>query len=316
MDRVHHLQVFVRVAACENFSQAANQLNMSRAAVSNAVQQLEIWLGTKLLHRSTRQVTLTRDGEELLHRAISLVADMDELQQQFHPNLNGAKGKIRVDMPTRIARRIVAPSLPDFFATHPGIEIELGSSDRTTDLTQDGIDCALRVGALSNTNVVAKSLGTFEIINCASPEYLTAHGEPKTPYELDNHLCVNYISLPGGKITPWEWVEKGIVHTRSIHSATSANNVEIYIACALAGLGMIQVPRFDVVDHLESSELVELMSQAKPPPLPVHLVYPSRHQLTKRIKLFTDWLAKILSPYLESQITSTAHVSPDQSAPE
>ena len=298
MDRVHHLRVFLRVAACGSFSQAANQLGISRGGVSLAVQQLESWLGTKLLHRTTRRVALTQDGEALLNRALSLVTDMDDLQQQFRPGMHGIAGRVRVDMPTRIARRFVAPALPGFFALFPGIELELGASDRAIDLAQEGVDCALRVGQLGSTNLVATSLGSFELINCASPAYLARFGVPQGPQDLDRHACVGYISQATGRAAPWEWMADGMLKTCVLPSTASAHNAEIYIACALAGLGMIQIPRFDVQDQLDRGELLELMPHATPSPLAVHLVYPSRHQLTRRIKAFTGWLEELLAAHL------------------
>ncbi|MBC3935817.1 LysR family transcriptional regulator [Undibacterium sp. CY7W] len=300
MDRIQHLHIFVRVAHSGNFSQAASQLGISRAAASSAIQHLEEWLGTRLLHRTTRQVSLTRDGEELLSRAVSLITKMDELRQEFHPDLQGVAGKVRVDMPSRIARCFVVPALPDFFTAYPGIELELSAGDRITDLAQEGVDCALRVGQLNTTNVVVSFVGMLELINCASPTYLARYGKPERADELDQHLCVNYISSPNGRIAPWEWVEQGEVKTRQLDSITTVNNADIYIASALAGMGMIQAPRFDVQHHLDSGDLVELMPQCKPLPMPVHLVYPSRHQATKRVKSFTTWLEQLLSPYLSS----------------
>jgi DNA-binding transcriptional LysR family regulator len=298
MDRVHHLRVFMRVAASGSFSQAADQLGMSRGGVSAAVQQLEAWLGTRLMHRTTRRVTLTQDGEALLDRAASLISDMDDLQQQFRPGLQGITGRIRVDMPTRIARRFVAPALPDLFAKFPGIEVELGATDRAIDLALAGVDCALRVGPLSSTNLVASPLGGFELINCASPAYAAPRGLPCSPRDLERHTCVGYISQSSGRAAPWEWEEEGKPMTRTLPSTASANNAEIYIACALAGLGMIQIPRFDVQDHLDRGELIEFLPQARPSPLPVHLVYPSRHQLTRRVKAFTGWLDGLLDAHL------------------
>lgn len=300
MDRIHHLHVFAKVAACGSFSQAADQLGMSRGAVSMAVQQLETWLGTRLLHRTTRRVSLTHDGEALLTRAVSLVTDMDDLQQQFRPDAQGVTGRVRIDLPTRIARRLVAPALPDFVARFPGIHVELGATDRPTDLALEGVDCALRVGQLGGTHLVVKSLGSLELINCASPAYIARCGVPHDTADLDRHTCIGYVPQSGGRTVPWEWTEHGLLKTRAVPNTVSANSAEIYLACALAGLGMIQIPRFDVQAHLARGELVELMPHAKAPPMPVHLVYPSRHQLTRRVKAVTGWVEALL----------TAHVLP------
>ena len=245
MDRIDHIQIFLRVADTGSFTQTAEQLGWPRASVSLAVQQLEKRLGTRLLHRTTRRVSLTPDGELLVDRARSLVADMEELEQQFQPTDHTAKGRLRVDVPSRIARRLLAPALPDFFARFPAMELELGSSDLMIDLVQEGVDCALRVGGLANTSLVARPLGAFVMVNCASPAYLATHGTPHSPDDLPSHWAVHY-GTGGGRLTEWEWLEQGQARQCSLPSRVAVNNVETYIASALAGMGLIQVPHYDV----------------------------------------------------------------------
>lgn len=308
MDRIDHLRVFVRVAHCGSFTQAADQLALPRASVSTAVQQLEARLGVRLLHRTTRRVSLTRDGEALLERARALVLDMEELEQQFRPTAGALSGRLRVDLPSRVARRLVAPALPGFLGQHPGIEVELGSTDRTVDLVQEGIDCALRVGPLASSSLVARPLGEFVLINCASPTYLAHHGTPRRPQDLERqaHRAVNYASPGSGRIAPWEWSEAGGgVRQLTLPSQVAANNAETYIACCLAGLGLIQIPAFDVREHLDAGELVEVLPNWRAPAMPVHLVYPHRRHLSRRMQAFSGWLAGLLAP----------HLAPPQGAP-
>ena len=299
MDRIDHIQIFLRVADTGSFTQAAEQLGWPRASISLAVQQLEKRLGTRLLHRTTRRVSLTPDGELLLERARSLVADMEELEQQFQPTDHTAKGRLRVDVPSRFARRLIAPALPDFFARFPAIELELGSSDRMIDLVQEGVDCALRVGGLANTSLVARHLGSFAMVNCASPAYLDRHGTPGSPDDLSRHWGVHY-GTGGGRPTTWDWVDpaQGQPRASSMRSRVAVNNVETYIASALAGMGMIQVPRYDVQDHLAAGELVEVLPQARAAAMPVHLVYPHRRHLSPRVQGFSRWMAELLAQLL------------------
>ncbi len=298
MDRIDHIRIFLRVADTGSFTLAAEQLGAPRASISLAVQQLEKRLGTRLLHRTTRRVSLTPDGELLLERARSLVADMEELEQQFQPTDRTAQGRLRVDVPSRIARRLIAPALPDFFTRFPAIELELGSSDRMVDLVQDGVDCALRVGGLANTSLVARPLGSFAMVNCASPAYLAQHGMPQSPDELPAHWTVHY-GTGGGRPTVWEWQDGGGTRHCSMHSRVAVNNVETYIASALSGLGLIQVPRYDVQHHLAAGELVEVLPQARAAAMPVHLVYPHRRHLSPRVQGFSRWIANLLAPSLE-----------------
>lgn len=299
MDRIDQLRIFIRVAHSGGFTSAAVQLALPRPTVSLAIQQLEARLGTRLLSRTTRRVSLTQDGEALLERALALVADSDELEQQFQPDVLALSGRLRVDLPSRIARRQVAPALPAFLQQHPGLEIELGSSDRTIDLVHEGVDCALRVGEVSSGSLVARRLGNFRLINCASPAYLARHGTPRAPEDLGQHLAVNY-ALPGsGRITAWEWMEDGELQTQIMAGQVAVNNAETYIACCLAGAGLIQIPAYDVSGHLAAGELVEVLHDWPAPPMPVHIVYPHRRHLSRRMQSFSNWLAEIIDECLE-----------------
>ncbi|WP_395352127.1 LysR family transcriptional regulator [Variovorax sp. UC122_21] len=309
MDRIDLLQVFLRVAESGSFTRAADRLGLPRATISTAVQQLEARLGSRLLHRTTRRVGLTPDGEVLLERARALVADMDDLEQQFLPSHGSVGGRLKVDVPSRIARLLIAPALPDFFARHPALELELGSSDRAVDLVHEGVDCALRVGPLASSSLVARPLGHFTLVNCASPAYLARHGTPRTPAELPQHLAVNYASPTSGRAAPWEWRRDGETASLRMRSQVTANNAETYIACALAGLGLIQIPLYDVRTHLAAGELVELMPDARAEPLPVHLVYPHRRNLSRRVQAFAGWLETLLAPALDGPPPSSAATS-------
>ena len=298
MDRIDQLRIFIRVAQSGGFTLAADQLDMPRPTVSLAVQHLEARLGTRLFNRTTRRVSLTQDGEALLEHAIALVADSEELEQQFQPGAKALRGRLRVDVPSRIARSQVAPALPDFMRRHPGINLELGSSDRIIDIVHEGIDCALRVGELSVSSLVARPIGMLRIINCASPAYLAQHGTPTTPTDLLQHLAVNYTSSGSARIAPWEWTEQEETRALAMSSRITVNNAETYIACCLAGMGLIQIPAFDVREYLERGELVELLTNWPAPPMPMHIVYPHRRHLSRRVQTFSSWLTEILTPCL------------------
>lgn len=297
MDRIDLLRVFIRVASCGSFSMAADQLGLPRPTVSTAIQQLETRLGARLLHRTTRRVGLTRDGEALLERAQTLIADIEEIEQQFRPAGAAVSGRLRVDVPSRIARRIVAPALPGFLARHPALGIDLGSSDRMVDLVQEGIDCALRVGQLSPSSLVTRPIGSFRLINCASPAYLDRHGTPLGPDELGQHFAVDYVSAGSGRVLPWEWQQEGELRSCVLRSRAGANNAETYIALAVAGLGLIQIPAFDVREHLDRGELVQVLHAHNPAPMPVQLVYPHRRHLSRRLQAFAGWMEALLGEH-------------------
>ena len=301
MDRIDSLNIFLRVAEAGSFTAAAEGLGLPRASVSLAVQQLETRLGARLLHRTTRSVRLTPDGAALQERARQLVADMAEVEERFQRAPARLRGHLRVDLPSRIARRIVAPALPGFFAQHPEVTLELRSTDRAIDLVQEGVDCVLRVGPLASSSLVARPLGQFTLINCASPAYLARHGTPRTPQDLAAHWAVDYDPPAASRPAPWEIAQPdGAATTLALPSRAAANHVETYIACALAGLGLIQIPAYDVREHLAAGELLEVMPGARPPPMPVHVLYPHRRHLSARLQGFIDWLGELLAPHLDS----------------
>ncbi|MGH8247879.1 MAG: LysR substrate-binding domain-containing protein [Gammaproteobacteria bacterium] len=298
MDRIEAMQVFVRVAETGSFTKAADGLGLPRATVSAAVQQLEANLGTRLLHRTTRRVHLTQDGAALLERCRNLLADVEEIEGLFRQTPARVAGKLKVDVPSRIARRIIAPALPDFFQRYPDIELELGATDRSIDLIQEGVDCVVRVGHLGNSSLVARPLGQFELINCASPGYLERHGTPGTVDDLIHHWAVNYASPTTGRVAPWECLDHGERRTAALHSRVTVNNAETYIACCLAGLGLIQVPAYDVRHHLRAGALAEILPQARAEPMPAYALYPHRRHLSRRVQAFVEWLEGLLRQQL------------------
>lgn len=298
MDLIDQLRTFIQVAHSGGFTSAATQMDLPRPTVSLAVQQLEARLGTRLLNRTTRRVSLTPDGEALLARASVLVDDADELARQFQAKGAQLTGHLRADVPSRMARRLIAPALPAFFSRHPHVTLELGSSDRPVDLVREGIDCALRVGDLASSSLVARPLGRLRMINCASPAYLARRGTPRSMQQLARHQTIHYATAGGG-VAPWEWQEGGHTRTLPTTAQVTTNSAETYIACALAGLGLIQVPAFDVREHLATGTLVEVLAPWPAPPMPIQLVYAHRRQLSRRLQAFGNWLAEILTPALD-----------------
>lgn len=284
----------MRVVDSTSFTRAANTLDLPRSTVSSAIRQLEERLGARLIHRTTRQVSATHDGLAFYERCQRLLIDYEEAESLFRGAQTHLHGKLRIDVPGRIGRRIIAPALPDFFARHPDIEIELGVTDRAVDLIQEGIDCALRVGPLSDSTLIARKVADLALVNCASPAYLEANGTPRRIADLDRHFAVNYASPATGKIEEWEWLEKSELRTRPMKARVTVNNAEAYIACCLAGLGLIQVPAYDVADHLASGKLVEVLPRHRAAPMPMHIVYSHRQHLSRRLKAFVDWLTVLL----------------------
>lgn len=294
MDRIDQLRVFARVVECASYTRAADQLGLPRSSVSAAVQSLEQRVGARLLHRTTRRVSPTLDGEAFYDRCLRLIEDVEEVEGLFRETARGPSGRLRIDVPGRIGRLIIAPALPGFLAAYPDIDIELGVTDRAIDLIEDAVDCVLRVGPLRDSGLIVRTLGALPLINVASPAYLDRHGRPNTPDDLEHHLAVNYASPSTGRIEPWEWVEGETVHTLTLPGRIAVGGAEAYIACCLAGLGLIQIPAYDVRAHLERGELEEVMPDFRAEPMPLSLLHPQRRRLSRRLQVFTDWLEALL----------------------
>ncbi len=294
MDRIELYRVFVRVVDCAGFTRAADQLKLPRSTVSEAVRTLEQRLGTRLLHRTTRQVTPTQDGLLFHARCQQLIADADEAEQLFRQSPQSLSGRLKVDVPGRIGRLIIAPALPSFLQAHPQIDVELGMTDRSIDLVEDGVDCALRVGPLQDSRLVARGIGQLPLINVGSPAYVERHGMPMHPSQLGMHWGVLYASPGNGRVEAWEWRENGILRSQPLAGRVTVNSAEAYIACCIAGLGMIQIPAYDVRAELAAGSLLEVMPGHRADPMPMHLLFPHRRHPSQRLRVFVDWLQQVL----------------------
>lgn len=299
MDRLQSLSIFVRVAELESFTGAAKSLGLPKATVSSGVQQLEERLSTRLLSRTTRRVSLTHDGAAFYERCKDLLADADEVESMFQRG-EALAGRIRVDLSTRFARFTVLPALPKFLAEHPALQLELGSTDRAVDLVREGYDCVVRAGPLAESGLVVRRVGSFELVNCASPAYLRRNGVPKKLKDLERHVLVHYTNTLGAKPDGWEYFEDGEWKEKPMRGQLTVNSAETYVAAAVEGLGLIQTPRSSLEEELRSGRLVEVMRSARARPMPVSILYPHRRQLSRRVRVFIDWLEALLKQTLQA----------------
>ncbi|TAA07169.1 LysR family transcriptional regulator [Pseudoxanthomonas winnipegensis] len=294
MDRIDLFRIFVRVVEVASFTRAADTLGMPRSSVSAAVAELEGRIGVRLLHRTTRKVAPTQDGAAFYERCLRVIADVEETEALFRQGKTKPSGKLRVDVPGRIGRLIIAPALGAFLDEYPEIDISLGVTDRAVDLVEERVDCVVRVGPLSDSGLIARTLGTLSLINVASPAYLARHGTPQAPEDLASHWAIHYASPSSARVEPWEWMEGDTPKTLHVPGRVTVNNAEACIACCLAGLGLIQIPAYDVRDALRAASLVEVMPGHRAAPLPMTLLYPHRQHLSRRVQVFADWVERLL----------------------
>ncbi|KAG0164429.1 LysR substrate binding transcriptional regulator [Apophysomyces sp. BC1015] len=316
MDRLQAMQVFTRVVESNSFSRAADTLDMPRASVTTTIQNLEAFLGVRLLQRTTRRLNLTPDGTAYYERCVRILADIAETEQSFHEGARNPRGKLRVDMPGSIGRLVVLPRLCEFHSRYPDVELMVGLSDKPVDLIQEGVDAVIRVGTLQDSTLVARRVGVFQGVTCASPEYLERHGEPRTLQELESHCAVNYFSSRTGRIIDWDFLVDGKPVTVKMKGAVAVNDADAYLSCALEGFGLIQPARFMALPYLQSGQLKEVLPQWKTQPMPISVVYPHNRHLSPKVRVFVDWVAEMFEhcPLLSDQKDAEKRCAPTVAA--
>jgi len=301
MHNLETLAIFIRIAEMGSFTHAAESLGIQKGRASNVVRQMEAELGVRLLHRSTRTVQLSEDGRSFYTRARALLADAEDLGSMFTGRNAPLRGRLRIDLPTEFARTTVMPALPAFLERYPGIELEISSTDRRVDLVQEGIDCVLRVGAIVDDTLVARSFGKLPMVNAASPAYLAQRGIPRTLDDLlaQGHRMVHYTPTLGTRPFGWEYPDGDGFASLALPGSVSVNNVQAYHGAGLAGLGMIQAGLNSLKPYLASGELIEVLPDLRPAPLPVSIVVAHRQNLSRRVRVFIEWLEQVLQPDLD-----------------
>lgn len=294
MDRIQQMQVFVQVVESGNFTRAAEALGLPRSTVSSTVQALEDRLGVQLLQRTTRVVRPTQEGLQFADSARDLVDAFAQAEGQFRLRPDDISGRLRIDMPSRIARRLVIPHLHDFRARYPAVTLEISATDRMIDLVSEGIDAVVRLAILEDSELICRRIGDVPMLTCAGVEYLAQHGTPLTPADLADHHLVNYALRMPAPSSEWEGLEGGREITVAMQSHLCVDNAESYVAGALHGHGLIQVPVYDVADDIASGRLVEVLPEFRPSPVPISILYARRRHLAPRLRAFMDWLEEVL----------------------
>jgi len=291
MDRFQEMLAFVRIAERQSFTQASEDLQIPRATVTNLIKRVEQRLGTRLLERTTRTVRLTQDGEAYYRRCVRLLADVEEAEGLFRDA--APKGLLRVNLQGTLARHFVVPALPGFLARYPELELHVGEDDRLVDLVREGVDCVLRAGTLQDSSMVGRRVALLPQVTVASPVYLAQHGEPETVEALSAHRAIHYISSATGKAVPLEFTVDGRVTSVQLGGIVSVTGADLYTGSAVAGLGLVQVPRYRVASELADGRLKVLLPGFAPPPMPVSVLYAQNRQLSSRVRVFTQWLRDI-----------------------
>lgn len=298
MDKIHAMQIFVRVAELQSFTRAAESLGLPKGSLSRQIQALENSMGTRLLHRTTRRVQLTQDGLIYYERCRDVLATLEEMDSLFQHDPASLSGRIRVDTSVSLACHFILPLLPQFLQQYPGIELELSSSDRRVDVVREGFDCVVRGGVLEDSGLVARPLGMLTMVNCASPDYLERFGTPLTLEDLGQHAMVHYSQQLGSHPPGFEFYDGKTTHFIKTGGAITVNNTETYRTACLSGLGIIQAPLAGMKPSLKAKKLIEILPHFRAEPMPLSLIYPHRRNLARRVHVFMEWLTQAMKKYI------------------
>ena len=293
MDFIRQVRVFVTVVEQRSFARAAEALRMTRPAVSNAVTDLETAVGARLLHRTTRRSTLSGEGELFYDRAIELLQRVEDTRHLFGGSAERPRGRLRIELPVALAQPVLIPNLPTFSELYPDIDLILGVSDQPADLLAEGIDCALRIGPTPISSLVARTAGYIKLVTCASPSYLSRHGTPRLISDLADHRAVTYFSGRDRRPQAWLLQDDGDERTVHVPSAIHVNDTGAFVACAVAGYGLIQAAGPSVLAQIERGELIEVLADRRAKGRPVSVIYPAREHLAPQVRVFVDWVIRL-----------------------
>lgn len=300
MDRFDAMRAFARVVETGSFTQAAQTLHMSRTTVTQLVQQLEARLRVRLLNRTTRQVNVTADGAAYYERVIRLLTDLDDAETSLSTFAANPRGRLRVDVPSPLARLIIVPALHDFHARWPDIQLDLGASDRHVDLIDENVDCVIRGGAITDPSLVARHIGDLQAGLYAAPAYLEKHGTPVHPSELEAepHRIIGYLRKHGGRllhVTLQREAERLTVQGRHTFAMDDGNT---YMAAGLAGLGAIWLPDYMADAHVQRGELVRLFPDWTLDAMPLNLAFPPNRHVSAKLRVFIDWVVELMDRHV------------------
>ena len=298
------MQVFMRVAEAGSFVRAAKTLSLPSSTVTSTIKNLEKYLQVRLLNRTTRRVSLTPEGLQYLAQCREILSLIEHTESSLTDSVRRPQGRLRVDMPGGIAHFIVMPNLKDFYRLYPGIYLMIGVSDRQVDLVQEGVDCVIRTGELTDSTLVARPLGRFRWVTCASPDYLREHGIPETPEALLQHRAIHYFSGSGRRTNELRFTRGTEVLSIPVAGDVAVNETGLYIRLCLEGFGLAQLAENVISEKLQQGTLVEVLADWQPASVPVTMLYPHQRFLSPAVRVFADWVAGLFNDSAAENLSS------------
>ncbi|TPQ25372.1 LysR family transcriptional regulator [Cupriavidus pinatubonensis] len=297
MDRFDAMRAFVRVVEAGSFTRAAETLHMSKTTVTHLVQQLEARLRVRLLNRTTRKLNVTPDGIAYYERVTRLLADMDDAETSLSSASIAPRGRLRVDVPSPLASLLLIPTLPEFFARYPDIQVDLGVSDRTVDIIGENVDCVVRGGEPKDQSMIARRVVELPLGVFASPEYLAMAGVPSHPAELEDshHRIIGFSWGRAGHLYPLVMRRRGERTEVKSRYALAVDDGNAYLAAGLAGLGILWLPRYMTETYLKQGKLVALFEDWQLDPMPLYIAYPPNRHVSAKLRVFIDWVVAVMN---------------------
>lgn len=290
MDRLTAMQMFVRVVETGSFSAVAKEMNSTQPTISKNIAELESWLGAKLLNRSTRSLRLTETGADYYERCVAILGDVEDAEQMVGNLQTQPRGTVRVSTVVAFGRLHLVPRLDGFFKRYPEIRVDVRLNDRVVDLVEEGVDVAIRMGALADSTLIAKKLCSSPYVTVASPAYLKANGVPRHPRDLKDHNYIVYSDA--GVRTETQFKDQDEPFYVKVEGNLTTNNTEALRTALLAGIGISRTPRWLVGDAIVSGELVPVLHEFQPDPLGIHAVYPPGRHLPSKVRSFIDYISE------------------------
>ena len=296
MDRFDAMRAFARVVEAGSFTKAAQTLHMSKTTVTQLIQQLESRLRVRLLHRTTRKLGVTPDGAVYYERVSRLLADMEDAEHSLSSAAMTPRGRLRVDVPSPLARLILVPALPAFHARYPDIQIDMGVSDRVVDLIGDNVDCVLRGGQITDQSLIARHVGDLQIGVYVAPSYVERLGAPAHPRELQNtdHCIVGFLSSRTSKIDPLVLCSENERIEITSNYVLAVDDGNAYLEAGLVGLGVIALPNYMAAAHQAVGALIPLFTQWRISPMPLYLAFPPNRHVNAKLRVFIDWIVEVM----------------------
>jgi DNA-binding transcriptional LysR family regulator len=293
MSYIKNLRVFIRVVELGNLSAAGRDQRASPAVASNRIKELEKHLGVRLFNRTTRKLTPTEHGRVFYEGAVKIIEAVEEAEAAITDILQNPKGALRITAPLSLGRTLIAPSIPDFHAKYPDIEVRLRLSDHEVDIMSEGADVAFKLGIMENSNLRMRGIMNCERVICAAPDYLERRGIPQTPDDLinDKHDCL-LLRFPGSKEYYWTLQTAEGLRKFDIAGPFDSDDSDVLTQWALSGHGLINKPLFEVKHYINEGKLIPVLGETPPAPIQLAAIYPHKRFLDPKIRLIIDYMAE------------------------